>query len=296
MVGASGAGFGKVSVDAKAAASKAAAAKKGGGAKKPAGGGSGTVAKKLAGGGEKSKKGSGLIAAAKKEAEAATETEEEAAAKAVQAAAKAAEEEAAAKAAAEAKAAEEAAAAEKVAAEKAKTNGKCVVRYNHYDTAFDVVDGVLNWEHVDDQYAISFVFKGNWTCNLVEWVGGAKGEKVGEPILPDDGALHIEMRKDPDGFDPDEEEEKWCGTFSGLTVVTDDGTPKEFRLEVQEDAVWEAAQGPRKTYKAAEAAISTGPKMESCSCIEGNPCADAYCCKDWKNRFEVAKKNGWKGF
>ena len=46
--------------------------------------------------------------------------------------------------------------------------------------------------------------------------------------------------------------------------------------------------------KAAEAEVPKGPKMESCSCIEGNPCADAYCCKDWKNRFEVAKKNGWK--
>ena len=60
--------------------------------------------------------------------------------------------------------------------------------------------------------------------------------------------------------------------------------------------VWQAAQGPRKTYKAPEPSAPTGPRMESCSCIEGNPRADAYCCKDWKNRFEVAKKNGWKGF
>ena len=68
---------------------------------------------------------------------------------------------AAAKAAEEAAAAEAAAAA--AAAVQAKRNGKVVVRYNHYDKAFDVVDGKLNWEHVDDQYCISFVFKGNWT-------------------------------------------------------------------------------------------------------------------------------------
>ena len=37
---------------------------------------------------------------------------------------------------------------------------------------------------------------------------------------------------------------------------------------------------------------STGA-AESCSCLEGNPCVDEYHCKDWKNRFEVAKKNGW---
>ena len=190
------------------------------------------------------------------------------------------------------------------------------------------------------------MFKGDWTCHL------SCGD---EKILPDDGALHKEMRKDPDGFDPDEEEvrtcrrpwacapcaytyarlrtthggwagpmgaparadalqrsgalchapsspdasaqEKWCGFFSGLTIVDAEGKPKEYRLEVQEDAVWEAAQGPKTTYKAPEqSSVATGPKTESCSCIEGNPCADAYCCKDWKNRFEVAKKHGWKGF
>jgi len=148
---------------------------------------------------------------------------------------------------------------------------------------------VLNWEHVDDQYAISFVFKGDWTCNLL-------CEATSEKIFPDGGALRKEMRKDPNGFDPEEEEEKWCGVFKGLSVVDAEGQPKEYRLEVQEDAVWEAARGPKTTYKAAESTIQKGPKMESCSCIEGNPCADAYCCKDWKNRFEVAKKNGWKGF
>ena len=28
----------------------------------------------------------------------------------------------------------------------------------------------------------------------------------------------------------------------------------------------------------------------SCSCLEGNPCAVRYSCKNWKNRFEVAKQ------
>lgn len=192
----------------------------------------------------------------------------------------------AARAREEAAAAEAAAAA--VAAEKLKTNGRVMVRYNHYDKSYEVVDGKLNWEDVDDEYAISFVFKGNWACHL---------SCEGETILPDGGGLHIEMRKDPDGFDPDADEEKWCGFFSGLTVVDTGGKPKEYRLEVQEDAVWEAAQGPRVTYRAPEPdAGITKQRMESCSCIEGNPCADAYCCKDWKNRFEVATKNGWKGF
>lgn len=34
---------------------------------------------------------------------------------------------------------------------------------------------------------------------------------------------------------------------------------------------------------------------ESCSCIEGNPCVNELCCRDWYRRFEIAAKNGWKG-
>ena len=28
----------------------------------------------------------------------------------------------------------------------------------------------------------------------------------------------------------------------------------------------------------------------------GNPCVDEYGCKDWDNRYAIAKINGWKGF
>ena len=31
---------------------------------------------------------------------------------------------------------------------------------------------------------------------------------------------------------------------------------------------------------------------ETCSYLY--PCVDEYICNDWKNRFEVATKNGWK--
>ena len=32
------------------------------------------------------------------------------------------------------------------------------------------------------------------------------------------------------------------------------------------------------------------------ACRGRNPCASPYNCKDWHNRNEVAKRNGWKGF
>eukprot|EP00439_Symbiodinium_sp_Y106_P042287 s2432_g5.t1 len=47
---------------------------------------------------------------------------------------------------------------------------------------------------------------------------------------------------------------------------------------------------------------SAATRGEGCSCLEGNPCAqecDAQgntICKDWANRFAVAKANGWLGY
>merc|ERR1712194_738251 len=47
---------------------------------------------------------------------------------------------------------------------------------------------------------------------------------------------------------------------------------------------------------------SAATRGEGCSCLEGNPCAsecDAQgntVCKDWANRFAVAKANGWIGY
>ena len=42
--------------------------------------------------------------------------------------------------------------------------------------------------------------------------------------------------------------------------------------------------------------LEDGRGFESCSCIYGNPCVDEYGCRDWTNRFAIARKNGWKGF
>ena len=40
--------------------------------------------------------------------------------------------------------------------------GSAHVRYNHYNQPFPILDGTLMWETIDDEYAISFVFEGNF--------------------------------------------------------------------------------------------------------------------------------------
>jgi hypothetical protein len=93
------------------------------------------------------------------------------------------------------------------------------------------------------------------------------------------------------------------GEFSGLEVgrtywVVVEEDSEEARKSEERQAQFLERKKKEKDEEEKNAArnVGKGEKMESCSCIEGNPCADAYCCKDWKNRFEVAKKNGWKGF
>ena len=125
--------------------------------------------------------------------------------------------------------------------------GKVVVRYNHYTEVFSVSNGILEFEHVDRKYSLSFVFKGNFFVSLTaDDVPGA------EPHWPDGDGLKREMRKDPDGFDPEDMEELYCGTFSGLEVGSN-GQPKSYLLNIGEDeaaeAAFLAAKGGRTGYR-----------------------------------------------
>ena len=89
------------------------------------------------------------------------------------------------------------------------------------------------------------------------------------------------------------------GFFSGLTL------DEQYEIIIDEDPA--LADEPRKTYTATttlagracsgdDDGLGMGEDRSSCSCLFGNPCASSYNCKDWHNRFDVAKKNGWKGF
>ena len=72
-------------------------------------------------------------------------------------------------------------------------------------------------------------------------------------------------------------------------------------LNVDEDPA--DANKPKTTYKggAGLAGIRAGGEDDgmggedsaSCSCLFGNPCVSAYNCKNWHNRFEVAKVRPW---
>lgn len=184
---------------------------------------------------------------------------------------------AAAASAAAAAAANEAAAAA-AAAETARLaalrNGAVTVRYNHYVKSFTIVDGKLSAEAIDDELALTFVFK-SCKIHICPAVDDSKNPPAAPALLPESG-------------DP--------VVFSGLEAG------RTYWAIVEEDAAEKAASDARQTKFVAAQAKPKGDdegivreKVESCSCIEGNPCAQPYGCKDWSGRYALAKAHGWKG-
>lgn len=46
------------------------------------------------------------------------------------------------------------------------STGPVTVKFNHYNKKFEVHNGVLRWSTIDEEYCLSFVYKGNFTREL----------------------------------------------------------------------------------------------------------------------------------
>jgi len=166
-----------------------------------------------------------------------------------------------------------------------KGNGEVIICYNHYKKRFPISNGMATSTAIDDEYCLSFVFP-NCKIHLSEYGPNdfsfeAKGIAK-RPVVPEDPA----------------------GTYKGLLAdntywVSIEEDQSESAAYIKRQEIFAQEQASKRAAQEADEARGAGivkEKKESCSCIEGNPCMESYCCKDWNNRFEVAKKHGWKGF
>jgi hypothetical protein len=164
-------------------------------------------------------------------------------------------------------------------------DGEVMIRYNHYKKKFPIVKGSTNTAAVDAEYYLSFAFPKSKIHLTLYGPSDFSFEEQGlttRPVL----------------F------EKPAGTYWGLDPA------KEYWVDIEEDTEERKAYEERQDALAKESAAKRAgkeaagedecplikTKTESCSCIEGNPCLDRYACKDWEHRYDVAKRNGWKGF
>lgn len=164
--------------------------------------------------------------------------------------------------------------------------GSVIVCYSHYKKPFPILKGKMTAETFDSEYCLTFAFP---NCKLHLSTYSPSDFSYEDIGLTERPMVHEEPP----------------GTYHGLTAdstywvhIEEDATERE-AYEKRQDA-FATEQAKRRTEaeenEAKGIAAVSQEKAESCSCIEGNPCMDSYGCKDWNNRYAVAKKHGWKGF
>lgn len=166
---------------------------------------------------------------------------------------------------------------EEVAAEKIRGNGIVTLIYERYNEQFPIVDGTTTAGNIDEVYCLSFVMP-NCLIHLSTYNPTEKRK------LEIEGNIDYFLKEDP------------RGTYHGLEK------DQTYYVYVEQEADQLARDQERQKRIASnmdginEKGIKYNREQEGCSCLYGNPCMDEYICKDWHNRFSVARMNGWKAF
>ena len=164
-----------------------------------------------------------------------------------------------------------------------RENGKAKLLYEMYDEEFDIKDGKITSEYIDEEYCLSYVMP---NCKINVSCLDAK-DRFAREEAGDIGVCLVEEPK---------------GIFNGLEA----GNSYYVFIVQEEEQLKRDQELMRLRALSMEGAVDPnapepllkddGRVMESCSCIYGNPCIDEYGCKDWGSRMKVALENGWKGF
>ena len=153
---------------------------------------------------------------------------------------------------------------------KRTTQGKVRIVYERYTDCFDLIDGKMNINVVDEEYCLSDVMPG-CTLELLE-------------ITPQE-RIQQEIQGIPVPFISKDEALNWeC-------LYTYDDAPKSYYVVAFQDAALLAADR-EATKKRMEAMAGEDDGSGVCTCTNGKACSTANKdhCKDWNNRFTVATK------
>mmetsp|Transcript_13508 Transcript_13508/g.20294 ORF Transcript_13508/g.20294 Transcript_13508/m.20294 type:complete len:287 (-) Transcript_13508:231-1091(-) len=157
----------------------------------------------------------------------------------------------------------------------AKSEGNVVVNYQMYNEEFPISENTLTAARIDEDYGLTDVMPG---CRIRLSTIDSKARTTYE------NANNCEapwVKEDPEGTF----RELLAGEKYFCIVIEN---PEQYAKDMEALRVRLEAEGG--------APVESSGRAEGCSCLYGNPCMDQYICKDWDNRYAVAKANGWKGF
>jgi len=173
------------------------------------------------------------------------------------------------------------------AAKHARENGLVELRYEMYCEQFAIAGGCLQAAMVDEEYCFSYAMPG---CVLhlshLPSAQRLEAEAAGD-------FLKASVREDPPGTFRDLEAGAAYHVFA-----------EQLEAQLRRDHQLMAARAREMEGYVDRDAAAQKPQLlkddgrgfDCCTCSEGTPCTDEYGCKDWGVRFDVACRNGWKGF
>ena len=158
-----------------------------------------------------------------------------------------------------------------------RPEGRVKVIYERYDDFFVLHEGQLAVSEIDEEYCLSDVMP----KSRIELISCDPKSRIAREVAGETIPF-IEKKND-----------SWVDLYT-----YEEGEPKSWYVLVFQDAA-QRASDLKATKERMDVSDNTdGIRVEGCSCLVGNPCSvgNKYNCKNWNNRFAVAKSNGWKGF
>mmetsp|Transcript_7538 Transcript_7538/g.12537 ORF Transcript_7538/g.12537 Transcript_7538/m.12537 type:complete len:309 (+) Transcript_7538:59-985(+) len=162
----------------------------------------------------------------------------------------------------------------------ARAEGNVIINYQMYNEEFPISTNTLTAARIDEDYGLSDVMPG---CRIRLSPIDSKARTLYENAIEGTVREAPWVREEPEGTFKD--------LLAGETyycIVFEDAAQYKKDMEELQKRIAADGGAPKEASKSRES--------EGCSCLFGNPCMDQYICKDWDNRYSVAKKNGWKGF
>ena len=175
-----------------------------------------------------------------------------------------------------------------------RSNGNVNLIYEQYNELFEITNGSLTQQDIDDIYCLSFVM-----VNCIIHLSKLKPEEIRIRLSDDNDDLYLSEEIEGSGRSSDGGSRKYLGLEKDKTYYVY-VIQQEKQLKIDQEKIKkimsmnnEISGGGNEMSLNVER--NDGRGFSCCECKYGSPCIDEYGCDNWSERFVIARNNGWKG-